>query len=51
VTRETRIARRSDDLAALVIRALVDRTGLDPVLVEDVILGCANLAGEDSRNA
>jgi 3-oxoadipyl-CoA thiolase len=41
---------RPDDLAALVIRALVDRTGIDPSLIEDVILGCANQAGEDNRN-
>ena len=41
---------RPDDLAALVIRALVDRTGVDPASVEDVILGCANQAGEDNRN-
>jgi 3-oxoadipyl-CoA thiolase len=41
---------RPDDLAALVIRALVDRTGIEPALVEDVILGCANQAGEDNRN-
>jgi len=41
---------RPDDLAAIVIRALVDRTGLDPALVEDVILGAANQAGEDNRN-
>ena len=41
---------RPDDLAALVIRALVDRTGVDPSSVEDVILGCANQAGEDNRN-
>ena len=41
---------RPDDLAALVIRALVDRTGVDPANVEDVILGCANQAGEDNRN-
>jgi 3-oxoadipyl-CoA thiolase len=41
---------RPDDLAALVIRAIVDRTGIDPALVEDVILGCANQAGEDNRN-
>ncbi|HXI45170.1 MAG TPA: acetyl-CoA C-acyltransferase [Candidatus Acidoferrales bacterium] len=41
---------RPDDLAALVIRALVDRTKVDPDLVEDVILGCANQAGEDNRN-
>ena len=41
---------RPDDLAALVLRAIVERTGLDPALVEDVILGCANQAGEDNRN-
>jgi 3-oxoadipyl-CoA thiolase len=41
---------RPDDLAALVLRALVDRTGVDAAVVEDVILGCANQAGEDNRN-
>jgi 3-oxoadipyl-CoA thiolase len=41
---------RPDDLAALVLRALVDRTGVDAAAVEDVILGCANQAGEDNRN-
>ena len=41
---------RPDDLAAVVIRAIVDRTGIDAGLVEDVILGCANQAGEDNRN-
>ncbi|HJW22667.1 MAG TPA: acetyl-CoA C-acyltransferase [Candidatus Limnocylindrales bacterium] len=41
---------RPDDLAALVIKAIVDRTKIDPALVEDVILGCANQAGEDNRN-
>jgi len=41
---------RPDDLAAVVIRAVVDRTGIDAALVEDVILGCANQAGEDNRN-
>jgi 3-oxoadipyl-CoA thiolase len=41
---------RPDDLAAAVIRALVDRTGVDPAAIEDVILGCANQAGEDNRN-
>ncbi len=41
---------RPDDLAAAVIRALVDRTGIDPAVIEDVILGCANQAGEDNRN-
>lgn len=32
------------------IRAVVERSGIDPALVEDVILGCANQAGEDNRN-
>ncbi len=41
---------RPDDLAALVIRAVIERSGIDPALVEDVILGCANQAGEDNRN-
>jgi acetyl-CoA C-acetyltransferase len=41
---------RPDDLAAVVIRALVERTGIDGAHVEDVILGCANQAGEDNRN-
>jgi acetyl-CoA acyltransferase len=41
---------RPDDLAALVLRALVDRVGLDPQEIEDVYLGCANQAGEDNRN-
>ncbi len=41
---------RPDDLAAVVVRAAVERSGLDPHLVEDVILGCANQAGEDNRN-
>ena len=41
---------RPDDLAATVIRALIERTGVDRSLVEDVILGCANQGGEDNRN-
>jgi 3-oxoadipyl-CoA thiolase len=41
---------RPDDLAAAAIAALVERTGIVPALVEDVILGCANQAGEDNRN-
>jgi 3-oxoadipyl-CoA thiolase len=41
---------RPDDLAAVVLRAVVDRAGVDPALVEDVILGCANQAGEDNRD-
>jgi len=41
---------RPDDLAAEVIRALVARSSFKPEDVEDVILGCTNQAGEDSRN-
>ncbi len=42
---------RPDDLAALVIRTLLERNGaVDPRAIEDVILGCANGAGEDNRN-
>jgi len=41
---------RPDDLAALVLKALVERTGVDPSLIEEVYMGCANGAGEDNRN-
>jgi 3-oxoadipyl-CoA thiolase len=41
---------RPDDLAAIVLREVVERIGLDPGEVEDVIFGCANQAGEDNRN-
>jgi 3-oxoadipyl-CoA thiolase len=41
---------RPDDLLATTLRALIDRTSLDPSLVEDVLIGCANQAGEDNRN-
>ncbi|MBG0771073.1 MAG: acetyl-CoA C-acyltransferase [Anaerolineaceae bacterium] len=41
---------RPDDLAALVIRAIVERNHLEPTLIEEVYLGCANQAGEDNRN-
>src|SRR5918912_1767761 len=41
---------RPDTLAAHTIRALLDRTAIDPAEVDDVILGCANQAGEDNRN-
>jgi 3-oxoadipyl-CoA thiolase len=41
---------RPDDLAALVIGALIERTGIDPSAIEDVIFGCTNQAGEDNRN-
>lgn len=41
---------RPDDMAALVIKEIVTRNQLDPALIEEVILGCANQAGEDNRN-
>ncbi len=41
---------RPDDLAASVIGALAEKTGVDPSKVDEVILGCANQAGEDNRN-
>ena len=41
---------RSDDMAALVIAEIIKRTKLDSGLVEDVIFGCTNQAGEDNRN-
>ena len=41
---------RPDDLAATVIRATIERTGLDPARIDDVIFGAANQAGEDNRN-
>jgi len=41
---------RPDDLAALAIRTIVERNALNPALVDEVYLGCANQAGEDNRN-
>jgi len=41
---------RPDDLAALAVRAAVDRAGVPEAEIEDVWLGCANQAGEDNRN-
>ncbi len=41
---------RPDDMVALVLQAVVERTGLDPAEVEEVYMGCANQAGEDNRN-
>ncbi|KAA1426072.1 thiolase family protein [Nocardioides antri] len=41
---------RPDDLAALVVRAVVDRSGIDPADIDEVVLGAANQAGEDNRN-
>ena len=41
---------RADDLAAIPIRAIVERSGVDPAGIDDVIFGCTNQAGEDNRN-
>jgi len=41
---------RPDDLAAHAIGALMERTGVDPATIDDVVLGCANQAGEDNRD-
>jgi 3-oxoadipyl-CoA thiolase len=41
---------RPDDLAALVLKTLVERNGINPQWIEEVYLGCANQAGEDNRN-
>jgi acetyl-CoA C-acetyltransferase len=41
---------RPDDLAAVAVKAAVERAGIDPDEVEDVYLGCANQAGEDNRD-
>jgi len=41
---------RPDDLAGHVVREVVTRTQLDPASIDDVVLGCANQAGEDNRN-
>jgi 3-oxoadipyl-CoA thiolase len=41
---------RADDLAAVPIKAIVERSKIDPGSIDDVILGCANQAGEDNRN-
>lgn len=41
---------RPDDMAATVIRALLERSPVDPELIDDVYLGAANQAGEDNRN-
>ena len=46
-----RVGKRApDDLAALVLKALIERTKIDPAIVEEVYFGCANQAGEDNRN-
>ena len=41
---------RPDDLAAHILKSLIERTQIDPTIVEEVYLGCANQAGEDNRN-
>jgi len=41
---------RPDDLLAAVLKALMQRTGVDPTLLDDVYAGCGNQAGEDNRN-
>ena len=41
---------RADDLAALVVSSVVERSGVDPESIDDVVLGAANQAGEDNRN-
>jgi acetyl-CoA acyltransferase len=41
---------RTDDLGALVLKALSSRNKLDPAMIEEVYMGCANQAGEDNRN-
>jgi len=41
---------RPDDMAALVLKTILESNKLDPALVDEVILGCANQAGEDNRN-
>jgi acetyl-CoA acetyltransferase family protein len=41
---------RPDDLLSEVLKALVERTGVDPALIEDVYAGCGNQAGEDNRD-
>ncbi|GAB1472555.1 thiolase family protein [Chloroflexota bacterium] len=41
---------RPDDMAAHVIKAILERNQMDPALIEEVFMGCANQAGEDNRN-
>ena len=41
---------RPDDLGALVLKAIVERSGIDPMIIEEVFMGCANQGGEDNRN-
>ena len=41
---------RPDDMAAYVIKSILERNQIDPALIEEVFMGCANQAGEDNRN-
>src|SRR5256885_15716737 len=41
---------RADDLAAIPLKAGGERSGIDPIAIDDVILRCTNQAGEDNRN-
>ena len=41
---------RPDDMAGIVIKEAVSRAGIDPSIIEEVYMGCANQAGEDNRN-
>src|SRR5690606_17415076 len=41
---------RPDDLAAIAIKEAIQRAGIDPAIIEEVYMGCANQAGEDNRN-
>ena len=41
---------RPDDLAAIAIKAAVEKSGIDPSVIDDVYMGAANQAGEDNRN-
>src|SRR5690242_11084849 len=41
---------RPDDLAAVAVKAVVERSGVDVSKIDDVILGCTNQAGEDNRD-
>ncbi|SVD56917.1 uncharacterized protein METZ01_LOCUS409771, partial [marine metagenome] len=41
---------RPDDLLAITYKALMERNGIDPTLLEDVYAGCSNQAGEDNRD-
>ena len=41
---------RPDDLGAHVLKAIIERNQIDPAIIEEIYLGCANQAGEDNRN-